>query len=128
MKFWDKIRFWFSDYKVVNKIEIEYYFYTKSGYKVCTIDDEIKHKPNKVYKYASSIYMGKTRDIKTDKNNVDIFNKAAKEYLIEKRKSGFVTLEGGVMISGNYIIKCDWDVYLKYRDATFKEYMELKHE
>lgn len=125
MSWWDKVRYAWNAKDVITSLEVSYTFYTEAGFEVFEVEDSIEHKATTLYENNWAIYH-KTSKFKKD--NAKVFNKVAENKLKMFRKAKKVTLDNGVVIPGNYIIKCEWDVYLRSRTATFKEFMELKHE
>lgn len=125
MNWWNKLKYSWSDRQVITSLEVTYDFYTEAGFKVFSVEDIIDHKPTTTYGDYWAIW---DKRPKFKKDNTKVFNNHAEKKLKKFRKARKVTLADGIVIPGNYIIKCEWDVYLRQRNATFEEYMELKHE
>ena len=118
-KFW----FWLTNtsQKLTN-IRVTYSLITTSGEEILEIGEKVKPIKTLVVKYKKFGDYWRYEDIlKKDKDYLKIFDKRAEEILNDSQKKERKHLKNGWLDSGNYIVKCVWEIYLDFEDVTFEE-------
>lgn len=116
----NELKYCFSNYKKIIKINVKYKLFGESGNTIATETFDFIPKKFLVEKYLD--YNFKMWDKIIYKEYSECFNKIAKRILKDNRKKKFHKLKSGSFISGTYIIKCIWDVYIDTKDLTYEEY------
>jgi hypothetical protein len=119
---WQKLCWKITDWKKIKSIVVEFSLITDSGHKLMRIEREIPlTKLIPVYNDWRE-RLDKEKDL--SEKNRELFNKMAKEILVEHQKKKIRHLTAGKCYSGKFVVKCIWEVNLELEKMTFEEYRE----
>lgn len=119
------LKYIFSKAKKVKSIEVYYSLITQSGNEILTISEDLKPEKEIIRDYGDFSVLSK-EDIKKIKEITDKFDKRARELLNKFQEKERKKIKQGWMDSGNYIIKCVWDLSIETEWLDFKEFKEWK--
>ena len=122
MSLWSRLGYSCTDYKRMIRIELRIDIKSQSDATMLTntfnidLDDENIHNVG---------YNGEF-DIRRSiaKENGDLFNDIAQYVLEGVRKKKIVTMDRGILLPGDYLVACEWRVFLRWHKLTYKEYLE----
>lgn len=116
--FWELV----TNYKKLMNIEVEYKLITISGKEILTIKENMKPIKPFIVNYNDWKYWDYVKEIKKD--YIAIFDKRAEEILDEYKNKERKKIKQGWLDSGNYIVKCVWNIYPGYEYVAYEEVKE----
>lgn len=116
------IKYLFNNLKKITALVVTFSLITKSGNKIHEIIG--KYEPNNILikSFYDFGYFEIVRELEKEEYWKNIFDKKAEELLDTYQKVQRNKLKRAVLDGGDYIIKCEWDLYLKYEPLDYKEY------
>lgn len=114
--------FQFLNYKKITKIEVDYEIITKAGNTILTLTTTIN--PSKLIIFEGNDWNNGRKEVEKDKNLISKMKEKADEILGRYRSKNKVELDDGVIISGNYIVRCKFTFYPQSENISWKEVKE----
>lgn len=119
----------FSNWKKLTKLEIDFHLITKNGNKICSKTHTVKRLKPMIINYSELNYFEYINHInqinKECKNNLSkLGNAILSEYQKKKRH----TFNSGVLDSGDYIVKCSWELSPTFKRISYEEYKNWKEK
>lgn len=120
------LRYWFSSLKKIVGIEVSYSLITKSGNEIYSIEEDFI--PEELIIKKVNEWDWRTWDNLVKEKWGEKFNDKARQLLINFQKKERKKIKYGWIDSGDYVVKCVWDIsvereWLDYKE--FKDYIRL---
>lgn len=109
-----------TDWRKIKNIIVDFELNTDSGHTLIRI--ERKSPLKKLVPVYDDWRARRDKEEDLSEKNREMFNKMAKEILIEHQKKKIQPLKAGKCYSGKFIVKCVWEVNLELEPMTFEEY------
>lgn len=128
MGFKDWLKYQWSNFYIIKEIKVSFYFFTESGIRILTtlVSLDIEN-----YEKMGLFQSGWEPYFKVERELKDKFTKQLDKECLNRlrkiRKQKKVEFEEGVLIPGKFICKCTWDIDVKFKLATYKEFKKLKN-
>ena len=120
-----RLAYWFGEIEVLSKVETEFSFINQNGEEIYRDSNTKKVNSKKLYGSPFNRFWEVRAQLR--KKNKGFLNKESLTRLKKCRKQKKVTLERGVVIPGDYIVKCVWDIIPSFRTTTYKEFLAMRN-
>ena len=118
------IKHLFSPLNKITRVEIEYSLITKSGNTIYAINKEIIPKELIAFKCSDYDWVKKEKEV--IKRYKKVFDNKARQLLNKFQINEKKKIKRGWINSGDYIVKCVWDISVELGYLNLKEYKFIK--
>jgi hypothetical protein len=114
------LKFIFSNWKKITKINVEYSLITKSGNEILDAREVIIPEKLIIGNYGEYDWKNWEKDIlKIYEKDIQIKAENLLNNLQEKQRR---KINQGILDGGDYIVKCEWDIFKESDWISYKEY------
>ncbi len=116
---------WFCDFREIKQVTVSYDLYTASGNNITSKSFEIAIDNPIYYDYDDyGFYTSKVNNFLENKHK-KLLQSNSKTILKEQRKEQFRELKNGHIITGKYIVRCNYQINFVDERISFDRYNQL---